>query len=165
MIETGSDAPDFTAPLAHGDGEIEPFTLSEHLDEAPIVLAFVPGVFTGTCTEELCTFDENLAAFEDVGATVYGVSVDTPFSLNRWREEEGISFGIVSDHAKEIIDAYDVSIDFEDYGYYGLADRAVFVVDHDGTITYAWVGENPGILPDFDEVEAAAAAAVASASA
>ena len=154
MVRVGDDAPDFTAPLA--DGDVAEFSLSENLDDAPLVLAFFPGAFTSVCTEEMCTFESELDTFEDVGATVYGVSVDSPFALNEFREQEGLSFGLVSDSNKEIIDDYDVEIDFADMGYYGVAERAVFVVDEDGEVTYAWVGDNPGVEPDYDAVERAA---------
>lgn len=157
MVDVGEAAPDFTVPLA--DGEISSFTLSEHLEEAPIVLAFFPGAFTGTCRTEMCTFENRLPAFEDVGANVYGVSVDTPFSLDAWREVESLSFGLLSDHEKDLIDAYDVREDFAAIGYYGLAKRAVFVVDTDGTISYRWVTDDATLEPDYDEVEAAAAEA------
>lgn len=157
MIEEGDDAPDFTAPLA--DGGIEEFTLSENLDDAPVVLAFFPGAFTSVCTEELCTFESELDAFEDVGATVLGVSVDTPFALDEFRDQEDLSFGLVSDTNKELIDDYDVEMDFADLGYYGVAKRAVFVVDADGDVTYSWVSDDPGVEPDYAEVEAAAAEA------
>src|SRR6056297_2753412 len=103
MVEVGDDAPDFTAPLANGD--VEPFTLSENLDDSPVVLAFFPAAFTGVCTTEMATFEEELDEFEETGATVYGVSVDAPFSLNEFRDQEGLSFGLVSDSNKEIIDA------------------------------------------------------------
>lgn len=154
MVEVGDTAPDFTAPLA--DGDVSPFTLSDNLHRAPLVLAFFPAAFTGTCTTELCTFEERMNAFDEVGATVYGVSVDTPFSLNEFREQEGLGFGIVSDHDKEIIDAYDVRDDFADVGFYGLAKRAVFVVDDEGTVTWRWVAEHPGKEPDYEAVERAA---------
>lgn len=157
MVDVGDDAPDFTAPVANGD--VEPFTLSAHLDEAPIVLAFIPGAFTSTCTTELCTFQDELGAFEAVGATVYGVSVDLPFALNEFREQEGLTFGLISDGEKELIDEYDVRMDFGDIGVEGVAKRAVFVIDADGTVTYAWVSDDPGVEPDYDEVEAAADAA------
>ncbi|MFB6152968.1 MAG: redoxin domain-containing protein [Halodesulfurarchaeum sp.] len=157
MVREGDRAPDFTAPLA--DGDVSPFTLSEHLDDAPIVLAFFPGAFTGTCTEEMCTFRDGMANFNDVGATVYGVSVDTPFSLNEFRDQYDLQFGLISDHTKEIIDAYDVVMDFADMGYYGVAKRSVFIVDADGEITYRWVSDDAGVQPDYDVVEEAAAAA------
>ena len=155
MVAEGDDAPEFTVPLV--DGDIAPFALSEHLDEAPLVLAFFPGAFTGVCTTEMGHIQDDLAAFDDVGATVYGVSVDTPFSLEEFREREGLTFGLLSDHDKAVVEAYDLAIDFEDYGYYGLADRAVVVVDGDGVVRYRWVADDPGQLPDLDAVRQAAA--------
>ena len=156
MPNTGDRAPDFTAPLANGD--LDSITLSERLEEeAPIVLAFFPGAFTSVCTTEMCTFEERLAAFEDVDATVYGVSVDSPFSLNEFRSQNGLSFGLVSDFEKEIIDDYDVRMDFADLGVYGVAKRAVFVIDADGQITYSWVSNDPGVEPEYAEVEQAVA--------
>ena len=156
MPATGDSAPDFTAPLATGD--LESITLSERLEEeAPIVLAFVPGAFTGVCTTEMCTFQDRLSAFEDLDATVYGVSVDSPFSLNEFRAQNELSFSFVSDFEKELIDDYDVRMDFEDLGVYGVAKRSVFVVDADGEVTYAWVSDDPGVEPDYDEVEDAVA--------
>ncbi|MFB6106192.1 MAG: redoxin domain-containing protein [Halobacteriaceae archaeon] len=158
MVDVGDSAPDFTAPLA--DGDVEPFTLSENLDGAPVVLAFFPGAFTSVCTTELNTFEDRLQELDDAGATIYGVSVDTPFSLNEFREQEGLSFGIVSDTNKEIIEDYAVEMDFDQMGYHGVAKRAVFVVDEDRTVTYAWVSDDPGVEPDYDEViEAATEAA------
>ena len=156
MAETGDTAPDFTAPLANGD--VDSFTLSEALEEeAPIVLAFFPGAFTGVCTTEMCTFQDRLSAFNELDASVYGVSVDSPFSLNEFREQNDLEFGLVSDFEKEIIDDYDVRMDFADLGVYGVAKRSVFVVDGDGEITYAWVSDDPGVEPDYDEVEEAVA--------
>ena len=157
MIQVGDPAPEFNAPLA--DGDIVPFTLSKRLGNAPIVLAFFPGAFTSVCTTEMCAFEKRLSVFQETGATVYGVSVDTPFSLNAWREKEGLSFGLISDHEKTIIDDYGVRDDFEDIGYFGLAKRAVFVVDDDRTITYRWLAKHPGQEPDYETVENATWAA------
>jgi peroxiredoxin len=154
MVEVGDEAPRFTAPLANGD--VEEFNFLEDAGDAPTVLAFFPGAFTSVCTEELCTFQSELAAFEDVGATVYGVSVDSPFALDEFRDQEGLSFGLVSDSNKEIIDAYDVEMDFAGLGYYGVAKRAVFVVDADGVVTYKWVSDDPGVEPDYEAVQSAA---------
>jgi peroxiredoxin len=105
----------------------------------------------------LCTFESELDAFEDVGATVRGVSVDTPFALNEFRDQEDFSFGLISDTNKEVIDAYDVEMDFADMGYYGVAKRAVFVVDEDGEVAYDWVSDDPGVEPDYEAVEDAVA--------
>ncbi len=157
MVDTGDTAPDFTAPVA--TGEIESFTLSEHLDEAPLVLAFFPAAFTTTCMTELSTFQERLGAFEAAGASVYGISIDTPFTLNELRDQHGIEYPLISDTNRELIDLYDVSMDFEAYGVYELAKRSVFVVDADGKVTYRWVSDDPTVEPDYDAVEEAAIAA------
>jgi len=161
MLAEGDRAPEFTAPLAHGDDDVDPFTLSNHLDEAPLVLAFFPGAFTNTCSHELNAFQSRLSAFEDAGATIYGISVDSPFALNAFRERLGLEYGLVSDANREIIDAYGVSMDWEKYGLNEVAKRAVFVVDGDGEITYTWVGDDLKTEPDYDEiVEAVEAATV-----
>jgi len=154
MVADGDTAPDFTAPLANGD--IDQFTLSERLDDGPVVLAFFPGAFTSVCSHEMNTFEERLDSFEDSGVTVYGVSIDTPFALNEFRDELGLTFDMISDTNREIIDAYDISMDFTHIGVEDLAKRAVFVVDSDGTVSYSWVSDDPGVEPDYDEVEAAA---------
>lgn len=152
MVTDGDQAPDFTAPLAHGDGDVGSVTLSACLGDGPVVLAFFPGVFTSTCTHEMNTFQARLGEFDDAGASVYGVSVDSPFAQNEFREQLGLSFGLISDANREIIENYDVSMEWEKYGLKQFPKRAVFVLNDDGHITYAWVGDNPGVEPDYDEV-------------
>ena len=154
MVDIGDEAPDFTAPLANGD--VETFTLSERLDEAPLVLAFFPASFTPTCTSEMCAFRDRMAAFEDIDATVYGISVDLPYTLNEFRRQNDLSFDLISDERRELIDAYDVADSFSP-GNVRVARRAVFVVDGDGTVTYRWLGDNPKQEPDYDAVREAAA--------
>lgn len=153
MPAVGDTAPDFTAPLANGD--VEPFPLSENLD-GPVVLAFFPGAFTSVCTSEMNALQSDLDRLQKGGATLYGVSVDTPFALNEFREQEGLEFGLISDTNKEIIASYDVAMDFAELGYHGVAKRAVFVLDAEGEITYAWVSDDPGAEPDYDELAEAA---------
>ena len=153
MVEAGDEAPDFTAPLAN---DADMFTLSERLDEAPLVLAFFPGAFTGVCTHEMNAFQDRIEAFEEMDATVYGISVDSPFSLNEFRDQLDLEFDLISDFNREVIDSYDLSMDFDNLGVNNVAKRSVFVVDDDGTVTYEWVSDDPGVEPDYDEVEAAA---------
>ena len=156
MVDVGDTAPEISAPIATGD--VESFTLTERLEtEAPIVLVFFPAAFTSTCTTELRTFEGRLDRFDDFGATVYGISVDSPFALNEFRSRHDLSFGLISDFEKEVIDAYGVRTDFADLGVYGLAKRAVFVVESDGRVSYAWVSDDPGAEPTYDAVEAAVA--------
>jgi peroxiredoxin len=155
MVNEGDDAPDFTAPLVDGD-DIGPFTFSERDGEGPVVLAFFPGAFTSVCTSEMNTWQNRLDEVDEAGATLHGVSVDTPFGLKEFADVNDLTYPLVSDTNKEIIDAYDVEMDFADFGYYGVAKRAVFVVDEDDEVTYAWVSDDPGVEPDYDEVLAAA---------
>jgi len=150
MPTTGDEAPDFSAPLANGD--VESFTLSERLEEAPLVLAFFPGAFTSVCSHELNTFQERLGEFEDAGAAVYGVSVDTPFSQNAFRDELDLSFDLISDTNRDVVKEWDLTMDFEELGVDNVAKRSVFVVDDDGEVTYEWVSDDPGVEPDYDEV-------------
>ena len=155
MVSVGDDAPEFTAPLANGS--IDSFTLSDRLAEAPLVLAFFPAAFTPTCTAEMCTFRDRLSEFERIDAAVYGVSIDTPFTLNEFRDRNDLNFGLVGDSNREAVDVYDVSMDFDAYGVDRVAKRAVFVIDRDGVVTYAWVSDDPGAEPDYDAVADAAA--------
>ena len=150
MVSDGDDAPDFTAPLAHD--QLGEFTLSERLGEAPLVLAFFPGAFTEVCSHEMEAFQDRLAEFREAGASVYGISVDTPFALAEFRDQLGLEFGLVSDTNRGIIDAYDLSMDFSHVGVRDLAKRAVLVVEGSGAVTYAWVSDDPGREPDYDEV-------------
>lgn len=152
-ITDGDRAPDFSVPLANGG--VDSFTLSERLDEAPLVLAFFPGAFTSTCRREMRTFQDRLGEFEAAGGSVYGVSVDSPFALDEFREKHDLAFGLVSDFGKDVVDDYGVRGDLPNYGVYGVARRAVFVVDGDQRVTYGWVADDPRQEPDYDEVLAA----------
>jgi peroxiredoxin len=153
MVDIGDEAPDFTVPLANGD--VETFTLSDRLDEAPLVLAFFPAAFTTTCTSEMCEFRDRMANFEDVDAAVYGISVDLPFTLNEFRRQHDLNFGLLSDENRELITAYGVVDEFSPLDM-RVATRAVFVVDGDGRVTYEWVADNPKQEPDYEAVQAAA---------
>ena len=163
MIEVGDRAPDFTVPLAGGEAynDVDEFTLSEALDDGPVVLAFVPAAFTGWCSSELATFGERYPAFEAVDAAVYGVSVDLPFAQNVWADELDLPFPLLSDPTHEVIEAYGVVREGL-YGAVTVAERSVFVVDTEGIVTYRWV-EDVDEEPDWDalvdEVASAAAAA------
>lgn len=157
MIAVGDEAPEFTAPLANGD--IDEIALSDAVADGPVVLAFFPGAFTSVCSHEMEAFDDRLDELAEAGADVYGVSVDTPFALNAFRAELGLGFDLVSDSERDIVDAYGIAMDFTALGVHNLAKRAVFVIDAGRTVRYAWVSDDPGVEPDYDEVLSAAHAA------
>jgi len=161
-VEVGDDAPRFALPVARGRSynDIEEFSLEAALGDGPVVLAFFPAAFTSGCTDELCAFTEGLSAFERVDADVYGISVDLSFSQNEFIVTEDLSVPLLSDHEREVTRAYDV-VQEEMYGHFEVSQRAVFVLDEEGVVTYRWVreGDNPEFGEFVDEVADAAAAA------
>jgi peroxiredoxin len=159
MIDEGDTAPDFTASVATAEGELDTITLSDRFDDAPLVLAFFPAAFSGTCTDELNAFREELDRFAEAGATVFGVSTDLPWALREFAETEGLDFDLIGDHDRAAVEAYGVRTAFPDLGLHDIADRAVFVIDGDRTVTYAWLADDPGQEPPYEDVIAATEAA------
>lgn len=148
MVSTGDTAPSFSA--TYRGSEHETFELDDHLGDGPTVLAFFPGAFTPPCSNEMVALQERLDEFEEAGATLFGISADSSFTLGAFADEYDLEFDLVSDMAGEAISAYDLSLDLPDLGLYGVANRAVYVLDEDGTVTYDWVAEDPTNEPDYD---------------
>ena len=149
MPSVGDMAPDFTL-TAHDKSSV---TLSD-LRGRRTILAFYPAAFTGVCTKEMCTFSDGMASLSSSGASILGISVDSPFSNAAFAEANGIGFPLLSDVHREAVDAYGVALsDFVIPGY-TVAQRSIFVVESDGSIGYSWVAENPGMEPDYDAVMA-----------
>ena len=135
------------------DLERNPVNLKSYEGKKTII-AFFPGAFTGGCTEELCNFQSDLEEFNNLNVQVVGISVDSPFALTGWAQANGITFDLLSDYKKECIKLFDV----EFHGLAGMegyvsSNRAVFIADSSGEITYKWIAENPGVLPDFEEIK------------
>ncbi|MFW9911792.1 MAG: redoxin domain-containing protein [Candidatus Thorarchaeota archaeon] len=150
MVNVGNTAPDFTLLEAPGKS----VTLSEELKKGAVVLLFYPGDFTSVCTEEMCRFRDDLSDYNDLGANVIGISVDSIFSHAAFKEKNEIQFPLLSDWEKNVIQAYDV-VHPDLAGMKEVAKRAVFVIGVDGKVSYKWVGASLGDLPPFDEVKAA----------
>jgi len=153
MVETGDPAPVFSA--TRGTSDHEDFALDDHLGDGPVLLAFFPGAFTPPCTNEMVALQERIGEFESAGATVFGVSADSPFSQGAFREEHGLEFDLVSDMAGDTIREYGLEMDIPDLGLFGTAKRAVYVLDDDGVVTYSWVADDPTNEPPYEEVLAA----------
>ena len=151
-LDVGAKAPDFT--LVNQDRE--PVTLSTQRGR-PVVLAFFPAAFSSVCTKELCTFRDSLAALNRANAQVYGISVDTFFTLKAFQSAEGLTFPLLSDFNKEVIRAYGV-FNEEMIGLKGISKRAVFVLDKDGMIRHREVLEDARNEPDYGRAIAAAGA-------
>ena len=150
MLSNGDTAPVFTATV--GTSDHESFDLADHVGDSPVVLAFFPGAFTPPCSNEMIALQTHLGDLQAAGGTLLGVSADSPFSQDAFREEHGIEFDLVSDMAGDAIRKYDLEMDIPDLGLYGIANRAVFVIDDEGTVTYQWVAEDPTNEPDYDAI-------------
>lgn len=151
MTELNTAAPDFKLH----DTKRELVSLSD-LKGKKVVVAFFPAAFTGVCEKELCAFRDAFASFDQLNATVLGVSVDGPFANAAFAEKNQINFPVLSDYTRSTVVAYGVNDDdFAGLTGYTVAKRSVFVVDEDGMVTYKWIAENPGIEPDYDAVKKA----------
>ena len=150
-VDVGTKAPDFT--LMNQDRE--PVALGAQRGR-PVVLAFFPAAFSSVCTKELCTFRDALAQLNHANAQVYGVSVDTFFTLKAYQTEQRLAFPLLSDFNKEVIRAYGV-FNEDMIGLKGIAKRAVFVIDKDGVVRHREVLEDARNEPDYQRVYAALA--------
>jgi glutaredoxin-dependent peroxiredoxin len=145
-VDVGSKAPDFTLV----NEERQPVTLSQQRGK-PVVLAFFPAAFSGVCQKELCTFRDSMARLNDAKAQVYGVSVDTFFTLKAFHDAQKLTFPLLSDFNKEVIQQYGV-LNPDMIGLKGIAKRAVFVIDKDGVVRHQEVLEDARNEPNYDAV-------------
>jgi len=153
-VTVGAKAPDFT--LRNQD--FQDVTLSDLWKKGPVVLAFLPGAFSGTCTTEMCTFRDSSAELATLNATVVGVSVDTFFALKAWAVAEKLPFTLLSDFNKEVTPLYGV-LNPDMIGLKNIAYRATFVIGRDGVVKYAEVLDDARNEPNYEAVKKALAAA------
>ncbi|MFN8264695.1 MAG: redoxin domain-containing protein [Chitinophagaceae bacterium] len=146
-IEVGQAAPLFELY----DSEKNKVSLAE-LKGSNVLLLFFPQAFTGVCTKELCAIRDDIARYSNANAKVFGISVDSVFTLNKFKQDQGYNFPLLSDFNKEVSTAYG-SI-YEDWilDMKGVSKRSAFVIDKDGVVRYAEVLESAGDLPNFEAV-------------
>lgn len=148
-IQVGESAPDFT--LVSTDKE--QVTLSSYQGKN-VVLLFFPMAFTGVCTTELCSMRDNIADYEGLDAQILAVSVDSPFTLGKFKEDQNLNFPLLSDFNKTASQAYGAYYDEFVLGLQGVSKRSAFVIDKTGKVRYAEVLDNAGELPNFEAVKA-----------
>ncbi len=151
-VDVGSRAPDFTLP----NQDRAAVTLSDELKKGPVVLAFFPGAFSGTCTSELCTLRDAMPELNKVSANVLGVSTDTFFALKAWADAQKLMFPLLSDYNKEVIAKYGV-VNPDMIGLKNIAKRAVFVIDRSGVVRHREVLDDARNEPDYAKLKHAAA--------
>lgn len=156
-IGVGEKAPDVTLPST----ENRMVSLASLWAEGPLTVLFFPLAFTSTCTEELCAVRDDITSYRGAaeGGRVVAISVDSPFTLKRFKEEIGADYLFLSDFNREASRAFGVlRASPLGPGLINASDRAAFVIGADGTIRYAWHEANPSLLPPFDEIKRALAA-------
>ena len=151
-VTVGSNAPDFTLP----NQDREPVTLSQ-LKGKPVVLVFFPAAFSSVCAKEMCTFRDSMAQLGTAQAQVFGISVDTFFTLKAFHDQQGLTFPLLSDFNKQVIRDYGV-FNEDMIGLKGIAKRAVFVLDKNGVVRHREVLEDARNEPNYQQVLDAVAA-------
>ena len=143
-LQPGQPAPQFTLVSS----EKKQVSLSDFKGKK-VVLHFFPMAFTSVCTVQLCTMRDNFGYYDGLNAVILGVSVDSPFTLAKFKEVENYQFDLLSDFNKEVSPAYGAFYENWILGLNGVSKRAAFVIDEEQNIVYAEVLESAGDLPDF----------------
>ncbi len=145
-ITIGAKAPDF---LLY-DSDKNKVTLSDFKGKKNVLLLFFPMAFTGTCTDELCAVRDDIATYSNANAHVLGISVDSVFTLAKYKEEQSYNFPLLSDFNKEVSTAYETIYEsFTPMNMKGVGKRSAFIIDKEGFVQYKEVLENAGDLPNF----------------
>ena len=147
ILTKGSKAPGFTLR----DSDKNEVSLGDYSDQN-ILLLFFPLAFTGTCTEELCSIRDEKGFYDSINAQIIAISVDSLFTLEKYKSEQGYNFPMLSDFNKEVSRSYGALYDDFVLGMKGVSKRSAFVIDKNGTIQYAEVLENAGELPNFETI-------------
>jgi glutaredoxin-dependent peroxiredoxin len=151
-LNIGDTAPDFKL-FSSDKNEV---SLSDHKGKNVVVL-FFPLAFTGVCTTELCTLRDDIGSYANLNAEVIAISVDSLFTLEKYKAEQKLPFTLLSDFNKETSAAYGSLYENFVLGMKGVSKRSAFVVDTQGKIKYAEVLDDAGQIPNFDNVKAALA--------
>lgn len=148
-VQVGTKAPAFTLV----DTDRNQVSL-ESFKGKKVLLLFFPFAFTSVCTKELCGVRDNISQYNTADAVVLGISVDSPFTLAKFKEDQGLNFTLLSDFNKEVSTAYGAIYDDFIGWMKGVSKRSAFIIDADGVVVYAEVLENAGEVPNFAAIDA-----------
>lgn len=146
MVLVTRQAPDFTSSAVLGNGEIvDNFNFKKHIEGKAAVLFFYPLDFTFVCPSELIAFDHRYEEFKKRGVEVVGVSIDSQFTHNAWRNtptENGgigaVKYALAADVKHDIAKAYGI-----EHPEAGVALRASFLIDKNGVVRHQVVNDLP----------------------
>lgn len=144
-LQIGQQAPDF----ALFDSDKKKVSLTEHRGNN-VLLLFFPFAFSRVCTAELCAVRDNIGRYRGMQAKVFGISVDSLYTLAKFKIDQNLSFPLLSDFNKEISYSYEAFYETFSYGMKGVSKRAAFIIDKFGLVQYVEVLENAGEQPKFD---------------
>ena len=147
-IETGTKAPEFSL---YNSEKIK-VSLSDYKGRN-VLLLFFPLAFTGTCTIELCSVRDNISQYNNSNAEVIGISVDSVYTLAKYKEEQHLNFQLLSDFNKEVSTAYGSIYQTFGFDMQGVGKRSAFVIDMEGFVQYAEILENAKDIPDFEAIQ------------
>jgi peroxiredoxin len=147
-VKVGDPAPSFKL----FDTDKQEIALS-NLRGKNVVLLFFPLAFTSVCTAELCSVRDNLSRFNKLNAQVLAVSVDSIFTLRKFKQEQGLNFALLSDFNREVAQSFGALYENFVLGMKNVAKRSAFVIDKDGVIRYAEILDKAGDLPNFEVIE------------
>ena len=148
-IVKGQQAPDFSL----FDSDKNKVTLSEQKGKV-ILLLFFPQAFTGVCTRELCSIRDDISRYANSNAQIYGISVDSVFTLKKFKELERYNFPLLSDFNKEVSTLFGCLYEsFTDMKMRGVSKRSAFIIDKEGVVQFAEVLDNAVELPDFSVIQ------------
>ncbi len=148
ILKVGDRAPGFKLP----SDEKKMISLEE-LEGKKIVLLFFPMAFTGTCTKELCMMRDDIGRYQTLNAEIIGISVDSYFTLAKYKEVYDLNFKLLSDFNKEVSKSYGCLYEEFGLGLRGVSKRSAFVIDAEGIIRYEEILDNPGDLPNFELIQ------------
>jgi peroxiredoxin len=147
-LQKGDKATDFKLY----NSEKQAISLSDYKGKNVVIL-FFPLAFTGVCTAELCEMRDNISLYSNLNAEILGISVDSLFTLEKFKAEQKLPFHLLSDFNKETSSAYGSLYENFVLGMKGVSKRSAFVVDSEGIIQYAEVLEDAGKVPNFEAVQ------------
>jgi peroxiredoxin len=147
-LQLGEQAPDFTL----FNSELKEVGLKDFAGKK-VIIHFFPMAFTGVCTTQLCTMRDNFGFYEGLNAQVLGISVDSPFTLAKFKEDNNYQFPLLSDFNKEVSKAFGAYYDEFVFNLKGVSKRAAFVIDENQKVIYAEVLESAGDLPNFKAID------------
>ena len=148
LLKVGDKAPSFTLKAS----DKSDVSLADYNGKNLLVL-FFPLAFTGVCTTELCTIRDEKSEYESLDTNIVAISIDTIFSLAKFKSEEGYNFPLLSDFNKDVCRAYGTLYEEFVLGMKEVSKRSAFVIDKESNIQYAEILENAGELPNFEEIK------------